>query len=105
MAKNLIMRPPEEHTFTSADAGRGVMSASDEIAVMEAVLERMFGIGRFGPLLADEEVEDIYICGAEPVVVKYFGGRKETRPPVAESDQGPAEPGHVHRHPPGDERA
>ena len=46
MAKNLIMRALEEHTFTSADAGRGVMSASDEIAVMEAVLERMFGIGR-----------------------------------------------------------
>ena len=87
MAKNLIMRRLEEHTFTSADAGRGVLSAADEIAVMEAVLERMFGIGRFGPLLADAEVEDIYICGAEPVVVKFFGGRKETRPPAADSDK------------------
>jgi Flp pilus assembly CpaF family ATPase len=87
MAKNLIMRQLEEHTFTSADAGRGVMSASEEITVMEAVLERMFGIGPFGPLLADEEVEDIYVCGAEPVVLKYFGGRKETRPPIADSDK------------------
>ena len=81
MAKNLIMRQLEEHTFTSADEGRGVMSAADEIAVRDAVLDRMFGIGSFGPLLADEEVEDVYICGAEPVVVKYFGGRKETRAP------------------------
>ena len=40
MAKNLIMRQLEEHTFTSADAGRGVMSAADEIAVMKAVLEQ-----------------------------------------------------------------
>lgn len=87
MAKNLIMRQLEQHTFTSADEGRGVMSARDEFAVMEAALERMFGIGPFGPLLADEEVEDIYICGADPVVLKYFGGRKETRPPVADSDK------------------
>jgi len=87
MAKNLIMRQLEQHTFTAADEGHGVMSATDEIAVMEAVLERMFGIGPFGPLLADEEVEDIYICGAAPVVVKFFGGRKETRPPVADSDK------------------
>ena len=85
MAKNLIMRQLEEHTFTAADEGRGVMSAADEIAVRDAVLDRMFGMP-FGALLADEEVEDIYICGAEPVVVKYFGGRKETRPPVADSD-------------------
>jgi len=61
------------------------MSAADEIVVRDAVLDRMFGMP-FGALLADEEVEDIYICGAEPVVVKYFGGRKETRPPVADSD-------------------
>jgi pilus assembly protein CpaF len=87
MAKNLIMRQLEEHTFTSADEGRGVMSAADEITVRDAVLDRMFGIGSFGPLLADEEVEDVYICGAEPVVLKYFGGRKETRPPVADSDK------------------
>lgn len=87
MAKNLIMRQLEEHTFTSADEGRGVMTAADEIAVRDAVLDRMFGIGPFGPLLADEEVEDIYICGAEPVVLKFFGGRKETRPPVADSDK------------------
>ena len=40
MAKNLIMRQLEQHTFTAADEGRGVMSASDEIAVMEAVLEQ-----------------------------------------------------------------
>ena len=85
MAKNLIMRQLEEHTFTAADEGRGVMSAADEIAVRDAVLDRMFGMP-FGALLADEEVEDIYISGAEPVVVKYFGGRKETRPPVADSD-------------------
>jgi Flp pilus assembly CpaF family ATPase len=87
LAKNLIMRWLEQHTFTSADEGRGVMSASDEIAVTDAVLDRMFRIGTFGPLLADEEVEDVYICGAEPVVLKYFGGRTETRPPVADSDK------------------
>src|SRR5664280_573746 len=98
MAKNLIMRQLEQHTFTSADEGRGVMSASDEIAVMEAVLDRMFGIGSFGPLLADEEVEDVYVCGAEPVVLKYFGGRKETRPPVADSDKDPVSYTHLRAH-------
>jgi len=87
MARNLVMRQLEEITFTSADAGRGVMSASDEIAVLEAVLGRMFGIGPIGPLLEDDEVEDVYISGASPVVLKFHGGRKETRPPIAESDK------------------
>ena len=39
MARNLVMRQLEEITFTSADAGRGVMSASDEIAVTKPAVD------------------------------------------------------------------
>lgn len=87
MASNLIMRELEIYTMSSVSAGMGVMSAQDEIAVRDAVIARMFGMGRIEALLDNPEVEDLYICGSEPVIAKFFGGRKETWPPIAESDE------------------
>lgn len=86
-AADLIMRQLEVHTLTTVNDGRQVMSAADEIVVRDAVLDRMFGLAGFAPLLAIEDAEDIYVCGSEPVQVKFFGGRKETWPPIAESDE------------------
>ena len=86
MASNLIMRELEIYTMSSAASGLGVMSAQDEIALRDAVIARMFGMGRIEALLDNPEVEDLYICGSDPVIAKFFGGRKETWPPIAESD-------------------
>lgn len=55
-------------------------------ALRDAVLQWMFGLGRLAELLDDPEVEDIYIRGTRPVILKYAGGELVTREPVAETD-------------------
>ena len=85
MAQNLIMRELEAHGLSSASAGK-IMTGEDEQEISRAVMSRMFGMGRVESLLDIEDAEDIYVCGAGPVVVKYFGGRKVQLPPIAESD-------------------
>lgn len=87
-AAGLIMRALERHTITTAANGAGVLTAQDETAIRDAVVARMFGMGRFEAILKrSADVEDLYITGAEPVVAKFFGGRREIWPPVAESDE------------------
>lgn len=87
-AASLIMRELERHTITTAANGAGVLTAQDETAIRDAVVARMFGMGRFEAILKrSADVEDLYITGAEPVVAKFFGGRREIWPPVAESDE------------------
>jgi len=86
MAANLIMRELETHTFTTASAGGRRMTAPDELAVRDVVMRQMFGLGAIEALLENGEIEDVYICGADPVTVKFFGGRKEVWPAIAEDD-------------------
>ena len=87
-ATSLIMRALERHTITTAASGAGVLTSQDETAIRDAVVARMFGMGRIDALLTrSTEVEDLYITGADPVVAKFFGGRREIWPPVAESDE------------------
>ena len=52
MATNLIMRELEQHTFTTATEGGLRMSAEDELAVRDAVLRQMFGLGATPPAAA-----------------------------------------------------
>ena len=47
----------------------------------------MFGYGRLQPLLQLPDVENIEIHGWNSVVVQYGDGRRETMPPVADSDE------------------
>lgn len=55
-------------------------------ALRDAVMSSMFGLGRLAELL-EEDVEDVYIHGTRPVVLKFAGGALESRPPVAETDE------------------
>ncbi len=86
-AASLVMRALEQHTYTTAASGDGVLTAQDETAIRDAVIARMFGMGRIEAILTrSDDVEDLYITGADPVIAKFFGGRREIWPPVAESD-------------------
>ena len=87
MAKNLIMRELGDHALASAMRGEEALTANQELAVSAAVVSRMFGMGRLEYLLDMPEVEDIYVCGADPVTVKYFGGEQQVLPPIASSDE------------------
>lgn len=86
MAASLIQRELESIQWGTAHEGRGLISAAAERAISDAVLSRMFGLGQLDGLLDIEDVEDIYVEGPNPVILKHFGGRIEVVPPIAASD-------------------
>lgn len=87
MAKNLIMRELEDRAMKLALRGEDALTADQEMATSVAVIARMFGMGRLEGVLNIPDVEDIYVCGSDPITVKFFGGEQQTFPPIAESDE------------------
>lgn len=60
--------------------------ASEQRLAAEAVAE-VLGLGRLQPLLDDDEVSDVHVRGCAPVWVKLRTGRRESRPPIVETDE------------------
>ena len=67
--------------------GRPVMDPAREETVRRMVLARVSGLGPLEELLADPEVENITMIGADKVWVRRSGGGREQYPPIADSDE------------------
>jgi Flp pilus assembly CpaF family ATPase len=52
----------------------------------QAVFNALFLLGRFQPLIDDDTVENIIVCGADNVFVETTDGTLVRKPPVADSD-------------------
>lgn len=87
LAMQLITADLEQISLTAAREGQRLMTNGEERALRVAVMDCMFGLGPISSLLLDPDIEDIYISGTDPVIVKYAGGRREVRDPIAESVQ------------------
>lgn len=88
LAMKLIVREIDDRSVARGMRGQGVMSEAEEKALRKAVFAAMFGLGhRLEALLDEDLVEDIYINGTRPVIVKLSDGSREIRPPVAESTE------------------
>ena len=87
LAMQLITADLESISLTAAREGYRLMSNAEERALRAAVMAAMFGLGRITRLLLNPDIEDIYISGIDPVIVKFAGGRREVREPIAESVQ------------------
>ncbi len=82
-AEDLITSWLEQQMLSSVSAGLAMLAAEQEQALRAATLAEMFGLGRLEVLLAEDEIEDIYIAGTRPVIVKLANGRRELREPIA----------------------
>jgi pilus assembly protein CpaF len=67
-------------------AGLPVPDQAAEAATIAAVAAALFGMGRLQPLLERADVENVFIHGADRVVLELAGGRLESVAPVADSD-------------------
>ena len=82
-AEDLIASWLEQQMLSSIETGVDLLSESEEQALRAATLAEMFGLGRLESLLAEPLIEDIYICGTRPVIVKFADGHRELREPIA----------------------
>ncbi len=87
LAQAVIAQRLEDHARTQIASGQSPLSALDEAEIAISVTSALFGVGRLQPLLEDESVENIDINGCDRVFLRYFDGRVEMGPPVAESDE------------------
>lgn len=86
LARDAACRAVGAHVQAELAKGRDGLSRDEEAALIAAVLAALFGLGRIEPLLADPQVENIDINGADVVWVSYADGRRERVGPVADSD-------------------
>ena len=86
LGRSVIRRVVNEHVRTLHRDGAGLWSRAQEEQYVVAVEDAVFGYGRLQPLLELPDVENIEIAGCDSVVVQYGDGRRERRPPIADSD-------------------
>jgi hypothetical protein len=69
-------------------AGRHPFNREEEREIRAIVLRRLFGLGDLEPLLADPDVENVYLNGFDSVWVESRSkGMQRMASPVAESDE------------------
>lgn len=86
LARRLIDDQLEQHARACIAADEPVLTSDEEQLVAQAVLERIFRLGRLQPLLDDERIVNVHANGCDVVFVEYADGRKERSEPIASSD-------------------
>lgn len=87
LGRAVVRRVVGDHAARLANEGQALWSVETEEAHVRAVLDAIFGYGRMQPLFEIPDAENIEINGCDRVFVQYGDGRREERPPVADSDE------------------
>lgn len=85
-ARSILSTVLQERARARVLGGEPAWSVGEELAVADAVMAQLFGLGRLQPLIDDPEVENIEVNGCDRVWVSYADGREEQVAPVADSD-------------------
>lgn len=88
LVEELVEAALEHRARQDLAAGRAVLGAADESAVVRDVIDAFFGMAGLQPLLNDPQIENINVNGFDRVFVRYADGRRAQMPPVADSDEG-----------------
>lgn len=66
--------------------GLTAWTRQEQHQLAQAVFNALFLMGRFQPMIDDDTVENIIVCGADNVLVETTDGTLIRQPPVADSD-------------------
>ena len=84
--EGLVTEELESWVSHRAQIGLPVLSDADEDALVASVLAALGGYGPLEPLLARDDIEDIFFNGTHPTVLRLAGGDKVVGPPLAATD-------------------
>ncbi|MBA3022121.1 CpaF family protein [Propionicimonas sp.] len=87
LGRSIVRRVVRDHVEALSSTGKALWPVEAEYACAQAVESAIFGYGRLQPLFEIPEAENIEIHGCDSVVVQFGDGHRETRPPVADSDE------------------
>lgn len=86
-ADRVIKGVLEEAASTALSRGRPVLDETVEAEIAHRAVARVCGLGPLEALLADSDVENVNLTGAQHVWVRYADGRREQRPPIVGSEE------------------
>ncbi|WP_420827698.1 CpaF family protein [Microlunatus panaciterrae] len=87
LGRALIRRVVADHVRVLHREGAALWSTETELGYVQAVEDAVFGYGRLQPLFELADAENIEIHGWDSCVVQYGNGRRQSHPPVADSDE------------------
>ncbi len=87
LGRSIVRTVVREYADTLSANGEALWPIAVEESYALAVENAIFGFGRLQPLFEIPEAENIEIHGCDSVVVQFSDGRREPRPPVADSDE------------------
>src|SRR5581483_5673853 len=87
LGRQLVNEALERHARRCLAASQPVLDAAEEETVAQAVLDRLFALGRLQRLLEDPNLENINVNGCDVVWLEYADGTKVPGPPLADSDE------------------
>ncbi len=86
LARDIVAGLLDELAADLLNRGLQPLTAGEEQAVTDAVIDGVLGVGRLQPLLDDDEVSDVHIRGWDSVWLKLRDGRRVRSGPIASSD-------------------
>ncbi|MFT4297325.1 MAG: ATPase, T2SS/T4P/T4SS family [Micropruina sp.] len=87
LGRSIVRQVVRDHVEELSSNGQALWSIALERAYADSVESAIFGYGRLQPLFEIPAAENIEIHGHDSVMVQFGDGRREQRPPVADSDQ------------------
>ncbi|HET8971579.1 MAG TPA: CpaF/VirB11 family protein [Candidatus Nanopelagicales bacterium] len=86
LARTIVEDVLSDSALQRVRSGEPAWTVDDEIALGDAVLAAIFGLGRLQPLVDDPGIENIEANGCDDVWLCYADGREERGPAIAASD-------------------
>ena len=85
--RSIIVELLEAEAAERVASGQPAWDLDTQDAMVTAVFDQLFGLGRLQPLVDDDQIENIIITGCDQVWLEMVDGRLIRGPAVAESDQ------------------
>jgi len=86
LGRSIVLALVEASMAESVNAGEAAWSVGRQWALVRAVFDSLFRLGRLQPLVDDDRVENIIITGFDNVMLELIDGTLVEGPPVADSD-------------------
>lgn len=87
LARHLLNRELDRLASDAVNAGAEPLDEQTELQLTDAVMARLFALGRLQPLLDDDQIMNIDANSFDRVMIEYADGTRAPGPPIASSDE------------------
>ncbi len=87
IGRGIVAQVVREDALSKSQTGLVSRTPAEEDALRQAVFDAAFRLGRLQPLVDDPTIDNIDVCGCQPVWLEVEGGHLRRGPAIADSDE------------------